>query len=139
LCLRRKVHLHPLRYPERQRRDDDLVELGEIACVLSGCCGVRVADRALDREALGAPFLERGLQVRLRVVARRIRVRGLLEPAAIRRPSGTPMSFSSSSASSPITTTMRGATIASSCITRARHSGAARSVSATGHFTNTVP
>ena len=49
------------------------------------------------------------------------------------------MSFSSSSASSPITTTMRGWTIANSSITRARHSGAARSVSPTGHLTNTVP
>jgi hypothetical protein len=38
-----------------------------------------------------------------------------------------------------MTTTMRGCTMASSSSTRARHSGADRSVSPTGHFTNTVP
>ena len=53
--------------------------------------------------------------------------------------SGTPSPLSSSSASSPITTTILGCTIASSSSTRALHSGAAMSVSATGHFTNTVP
>ncbi len=38
-----------------------------------------------------------------------------------------------------MTTTIRGWTTASSSSTRARHSGADMSVSATGHFTNTVP
>ena len=54
-------------------------------------------------------------------------------------PSGTSSSFSSWSASSPITTTIRGCTIASSPSSRARHSGAASSVSGTGHFTHSVP
>jgi hypothetical protein len=55
------------------------------------------------------------------------------------RPSGTRRSFSSSSASSPITTTIRGCTMAISSRTRARQAGAESSVSCTGHFTNTVP
>ena len=43
------------------------------------------------------------------------------------------------SASSPMTTTIRGCTTASSSSTRARHSRRAMSVSGTGHLTNTVP
>ena len=58
---------------------------------------------------------------------------------SISRPSGMPSRLSSSSASSPITTTMRGCTMAISSSTRARHSGADRSLSPTGHLTKTVP
>ena len=104
---------------------------------------VPLAERAerLPEAALGALVVERGVDVRH---VQRVAARGELLDLARRRrrprrASGTPSPFSSSSASSPITTTIRGCTTASSSSTRARHSGAERSVSATGHFTNTVP
>ena len=55
------------------------------------------------------------------------------------RASGSASSLSVASASSPITTTILGCTIAISSTRRARHSGAASEVSATGHFTHSVP
>ena len=44
-----------------------------------------------------------------------------------------------SSASSPMTTTILGATMASSSSTRAMHAGSASDASPTGHFTHSVP
>ena len=55
------------------------------------------------------------------------------------RASGSASSLSVSSASGPITTTIRGCTIAISSTSRAMHSGAASEVSATGHLTHSVP
>ena len=61
-------------------------------------------------------------------------------PGRLERPaSGRSRSLSTPSASSPITTTMRGWTIAISSTTRAMQAGSASEGSATGHFTHSVP
>ncbi len=68
-------------------------------------------------------------------------VKGCTSPwrASSVRASGTSRSLSADRASSPITTTMRGCTMASSSTTRARQAGSAITGSATGHFASRVP
>ena len=86
---------------------------------------------------LAAPECRARVLDELAVVQPRIVV--VMGEEALEELNGMSRSPSSAIASSPMATTILGCTIASSSRTRARHSGAASSVSATGHFTTKVP